>query len=259
MATSRCRDGRCTPASYPGEHEGSIGRSTRASCGESQQPLRQTSGSSGMASTVAKAAHITGSSSTSTDQRGPSPGCPTPAAIFISRRCVTSRRCRPTMSGWSRATSSTVGRASTRPRCISMARRGVRSSWEWATQCWPCPLRPWGMSGSLAARSREAGPTQSTQGAVRSWDGAGWPNVASPDINRDLTALAVRSSTEAWIGGNGVLAQWDGSSWTRYDSIVGKGRGFITGMTVTPGADGVWAVGNKQATGAMLILRGTCA
>ncbi len=76
-------------------------------------------------------------------------------------------------------------------------------------------------------------------GLIAQWQGSNWQIVSSP-TSESLTAIEMIDETNGWIvGGNGTILHWDGMSWSSFSSPTSAGLLDVKFISATDG----WAVG----------------
>ncbi len=91
----------------------------------------------------------------------------------------------------------------------------------------------YGVSGSGRAHALAVG----ADGAILRWDGSLWKSLRQGSKN-ESQALWVSGPKDAWAGGFGGLAHYDGTNWT----LLAEAQGSIHGIWGAA-ADDVWVVG----------------
>jgi len=104
---------------------------------------------------------------------------------------------------------------------------------------------------------------------VEEWTGSSWNVVSTPNPGASINSLsqgAVVSPTDIWAVGNysnngttyqTLIEQWNGSAWSFVPSpSPGSVFNYLNAITVTPGTNSLWAVGNyaNSSSGPFLTL-----
>ncbi len=75
-------------------------------------------------------------------------------------------------------------------------------------------------------------------GGILHYDGSSWQSSAA--VPHYLNCVAMASSSDGWIGGDGVFLRYEGGQWTVAQEVPGEEVASITMLSPTSG----WAVGN---------------